>query len=137
MFHPLRDRFKEYMSYELQNKIKEPISKNIIDDMHNTPIKYEIYYGGTDVLVNTFTLFKQEVEQSFKKALILNLVDVLEVSMFNIKLISASLDTVICDISYSGKQSEYIRHEIKKLDTHVYDFDPDDYAELYPYVFGL
>ncbi len=132
MLQYLKDRFKEYMtmSFELHNKSKEIASTKASQQKSlekDEWIDYEIYYGGSAILVESFSMSKQELEDNFKKTLLISIADALDVSIFNIKLINADLDTIICDVTYSGKQTEYIRHEVKKLKSSFYEFDPDDY----------
>jgi hypothetical protein len=130
MLQYLKERFKEYMSLESWFKEKDvvvPIKDQGTDkDLY---VDYDIYYGGTSILIESFSMSKEEMEQNLSKALILNIADTLKVSIFNIKLISADLNTILCDVSYSGKQEEYIRHELKKVIKPVYEFDPDDYED--------
>lgn len=128
MFQYLKERFKEYMSLESSNTTKDivvPYKDQGTDK--DAYIDYDIYYGGTAILVESFSMSKKEMEHNLSKALITNLADVLDISIFNIKLISANLDTIICDISYSGKIAEFIRHELKRVKKPIYEFDPDDY----------
>jgi len=136
MLDYLKDRFKEYMtmSFEFKNKSKEIASTKVPKkeykfNQKDQYIDYEIYYGGTTILIDTFSMSKQELETNFKKTLITSISDALDTSIFNIKLVSGDLDTILCDITYSGKHTEYIRHEIKKLKNTVFEFDPDDYMD--------
>lgn len=134
MLQHLKDRFKEYMTmvFELQNKSKEIASTKVSSKKSfkkDSQIDYAIYYGGTTILIESFSMSKKELEKDFKRTLITNISDVLDISIFNIKLVSGDLDKIICDVTYSGKHTEYIRHEIKQLVTHSYDFDPDDYVD--------
>ena len=127
MFQYLKDRFKEYMSWETSHILhKEVITATSIHKGEDEEcIIYDIYYGGTTVLIDTFSIYKEDLKRNLKQALITNIADVLEVSIFHIKLVSCDLNTIICDVTYSGKTNEYIRHEIIKVEDHKFDFEKD------------
>jgi len=126
MFQYLKDRFKEYMSLEKSNTHKEIIvATSTHTEEDDEYIDYDIYYGGTTIIIDTFSIPKEDMKRNLKQALITNIADVLEVSIFHIKLVSCDLNTIICDVTYSGKTNEYIRHEIKKVEEHKVSFDKE------------
>ncbi len=134
MLQYLKERFKDYiaMSFELENKSIEHTLKEIFEPQSKSTsekprIEYDIYYGGSSILVDSFSISAQELETNFKKTLITSIADALDISIFGIKSVAGDLDTIICDITYSGKHNEYIRHEIKRAKSLAIDFDPDDY----------
>lgn len=137
MFQYLKERFKEYMSLEGFSKPQDVIvpykDQGTDKDLY---IDYDIYYGGTTILIDSFSISKKEMAKNLSKALLTNLGEVLGVSIFNIRLVSANLDTIIADITYSGKEEESVRHELRKARPKpVYEFDPDDYQD--PYDFSI
>ncbi len=137
MLQYIKDRYKEYASYASPNNSIAEACPDIIANKQDNSIDYEIYYGGTTILIDTISISKSDMAQNLSKSLILSISDALSISVNNVMLISVSIDTVICEVSYTKKHSN-IRFELKRAKTpKVRISDPDDYNETDFYSFGM
>lgn len=128
MFQYLKSRFQEYMSYCSEEHKDTPKS---IHTSHQDPyVDFEILYGGTDIIVDCFSMSKQGIKQNFSNALLKNLSEVLDVHKDNIKIIAKDDEKTLCDITYSGKPNEYIRHEIREMKKSSFKYEVTE-ADIY------
>lgn len=131
MFNYLKDRFAEYaLSIKEEAKKEKPKSKKDKEDPY---VDFEIVYQGTDVIIDSFSMEKSEISKDFKYSLARNLSEVLEVDMGNIRVLAQDGDTILCEVSYSGKAHEYIKHEVKRISARPQEahlVDEDIYNDL-------
>lgn len=101
-FKYLKERFTEYVSMEKSTK------------KHSDHIDFNIYYGGSGMSVESFSMSKKQMDENLTKALKTNISDVLDVKEVDVKFSHISAGIMYVDVNFSDTSTHWVRLEVKQ-----------------------